>query len=303
VQKLLFNFNKEDLNRIDLLSGTKYSLIKWVGGKKKLLKPIVGLISKCYFDGITYYEPFLGSGAVVFSCNFSKIVIGDKNRKLINFYESVRERPQELLESIVVLCNQFNGSTNKLDFFKEIKVQFNLSTTEIIKQSSMFWFLNKAGFNGMYRENGSGEYNIPFAKIETINKPDLEDFLHISNILKLKGCTLKCGDYQLTCSDVKAKDIVYLDPPYIPTSLTAGFTSYTNDDFVLKDHIVLRSFIKKISSEGVCVILSNSNAEKTIEIYGNMKGFKIIEVNVTRLISGKSKGRGKTKELIIHNIA
>jgi DNA adenine methylase len=296
-------FDKADFGSRNLLSGTKYSLIKWVGGKKKLLRPIVDLIKKCYSKDIVYYEPFLGSGAVVFSCNFSKMVIGDKNRKLINFYESVKERPQELLENIIVLCNQFNNSINKLDFFKGIKVQFNLSTTEIIKQSSMFWFLNKAGFNGMYRENGSGEYNIPFSKTKFIQRPDFEDFLHVSSILKSKECILKCGDYQLTCSDIKAKDIVYLDPPYIPTSVTAGFTSYTNDDFVLKDHIVLKNFIEKISSEGAYVILSNSNAEKTIEIYGNMQGFKIMEVDVTRLISGKSKGRGKTKKLIIHNIS
>lgn len=302
MQNLLFNFNEDDLNKVDLLSGIKYSLLKWVGGKKRLLKPIVELISKCYSEGVTYYEPFLGSGAVIFSCNFLKTVIGDKNKKLINFYESVKEKPEELVKSILDLRHQFNKSINKLDFFNDIKTQFNMPQNDLIRQSSMFWFLNKMGFNGMYRENKSGEYNIPFSQAKSMPSPDMKDFLHISNILKSKNCILKQGDYQLTCLDIKPKDIVYLDPPYIPISLTAAFTSYTNDDFVLKDHEILKNFIEKISSEGVYVILSNSNSEKTKEIYGNMNGFRMEEVDVTRLISGKSKGRGKIKELIIHNI-
>jgi len=285
--------------KFSLLSGEKYSLIKWVGGKKKLLKPITNLIAKNYSDDITYYEPFLGSGAIAFSCNFNRMVIGDKNRKLINFYESIRENHKELFNSIINLCHQFNISENKLDFFNDIKRQFNLPT-DLLRQSSMFWFLNKAGFNGMYRENGKGEYNIPFAQIKKLNNPDIDDFLHISNILK--GCILKCGDYRSNCEGVKSKDIVYLDPPYIPISLTSSFTSYTNDDFALKDHKILKEFIEKISSNGVYVILSNSNSEKTREIYGNMSGFKIEEVDVTRLISGQNKGRGKIKELIIHNV-
>lgn len=302
MQNLLFNFNEDDLNKVDLLSGIKYSLLKWVGGKKRLLKPIVELISKCYSEGVTYYEPFLGSGAVIFSCNFLKTVIGDKNKKLINFYESVKEKPEELVKNILDLRHQFNKSINKLDFFNDIKTQFNMPQNDLIRQSSMFWFLNKMGFNGMYRENKSGEYNIPFSQAKSMPSPDMKDFLHISNILKSKNCILKQGDYQLTCLDIKPKDIVYLDPPYIPISLTAAFTSYTNDDFVLKDHEILKNFIEKISSEGVYVILSNSNSEKTKEIYGNMNGFRMEEVDVTRLISGKSKGRGKIKELIIHNI-
>ncbi len=289
-------------NEINLLSEKKFSILKWAGGKKKLIPQIMNLISKCYKNS-TYYEPFLGSGAIAFSCTFEKMVLGDKNEKLMGFYESIKNNPQMLIDLINSMCDDFNFVNNKLSFFNDMKNEFNSKNDDNLKKSALFWFLNRAGFNGMYRENKNGEYNIPFAQITKIKKPDPSDFLYVSSILNSKDCTIKTGCYTETCKEIKPGDILYLDPPYIPLTITASFSSYTKEDFEINDHLNLKMFIEKNSSNGVNIILSNSNSPKTIEIYGNMNNFKIEEVEVTRLISGQSKGRGKIKELIIHNIS
>jgi len=287
-------------------SVTSGPLLKWAGGKKMVLPFIVPrfLNTKMLMDGNTYIEPFLGSGCVAMSLNFPRMILSDKNIKLMNFHEQVKQRPDKLYRKIMKYVDRYalcKTIEEQEKFYYEARKKYNsliLTKGNGILHASLFWFLNKTGFNGMYRETKSGDFNIPFGKRDC-PIPSLNHFKIVSSILHNSDLLHK--PFDAVCEMSKKGDIVYLDPPYIPISKTSSFSSYLRYGFDENDHKKLCRIMNDLSSMGVYVVMSNSNCSATMEIYGKLKGFVFTEVETQRFISGKSSGRKKITELVISN--
>ncbi len=279
----------------------KNTLVKWPGGKSQLIDFIVpSFISSLKIKDGFYIEPFAGSCAIAFALNHKNTIINDKNIKLINFYRQVKNSPYKLINKINKIISE---GDEKEDYYYFIRQKYNktiLSKGNGIIHAAMFWFLNQTCFNGMYREDKNGNFNIPYGK-RKCKMPKIENFILTSK--KLQHYKIFSKNYKQIISMAKENDWVYLDPPYIPVSFTSSFSSYLRYGFEEKDHIELKNIIQCNAEKGVNIILSNSNSEKTKEIYGDLKGFEFFETKkIQRLISGKNKGRKKLTELIITNV-
>ena len=281
------------------------SPLKWAGGKKRLLNHLIYDYIYPYSQinpNATFYEPFLGSGTVAFNSGFKKMVLGDKNPRLMIFYKEIRDRPEKVLTKILKYQKIYTKTTNKEQYYYQLRNEFNnihITKNSGVKLSALFWILNKTGFNGMYRETKEGKFNIPFGK-RPCPSPKIETFMQISNILK--NSEVKRGDFENICQKIKKGDIIYLDPPYIPISKTASFNTYLKNGFNINDQKRLKRFMKKMNENGVKIIMSNSDCKLTRDIYGKMKNFHTNTIKVQRLISGKSKGRTKIQEIIMTNL-
>ena len=244
-------------------------LIHWVGGKSRLVPVLKELMPKHYND---YYEPFLGSGALAFSIlGGGQRYLSDINHRLIMMYQEVREHPQEVID----LLKTFNNT--KEDYYR-IRDLFN-TTDNSLFIASAFIYLSKRGFNGLYRENSKGLYNVAFAN----NNKTIyyEDIIEMSEILQ--DVRIECKNYKEVVP--QRGDFVYIDSPYFK-----NFTDYTKETF---NHIELKEFIDKLTNNGVMVMFSNSiHAE---ELY---KDYNIHYVEVGRQLNCDSTKRGKVKEII-----
>lgn len=242
-------------------------LVHWVGGKSRIVTRLKELMPKKYND---YYEPFLGSGALAFSLT-GKRHLSDINHRLITMYNEVKERPQEVVDLIKTLNN------TKEEYYR-VRGLFN-TTHDQLTIAASFIYLNKRGFNGLYRENSKGEFNVPW--VDNGKVIDYDSILEMSNYLK--DVDIKCMSY--TEIMPKEGDFVYIDPPY-----TGNFNTYVKDGF---DHQKLKEFIDKLTGMGVMVMFSNSiHAE---ELY---KDYNIYYVEVGRQVNSDKTKRGKVKEII-----
>lgn len=283
--------------------------IKWAGGKSQLLEEI----RKKYPAKIERYcEPFVGGGAVLLDvlANFrpKEVLINDINPELTNTYIQIRDNA----ESIIVTLSEMQGDfwdmndEKRKEYFYSQRERFN----ELIKQSAsteekaaLFIFINKTCFNGLYRGNGKGLYNVP---IGSYRKPPICDAENIRTISELlKRVDVHCGDYSECESFITDNAFVYIDPPYRPLNATSSFTSYAKTEFGDEQQIQLGHFIEQISEKGAKVVASNSDPHNTDEndnffddIY---KMFFIDRVAATRMINSKSNGRCNISELLICN--
>lgn len=277
--------------------------LKWVGGKTKLLSEIEKNFPKNLRNRkFNYVEPFLGGGAVFFhlvqNFNIEKAQLNDLNEKLISTYIDVRDSHLELIEKLKKLESDYNGSHEKKTFFLNKREEFN-SSKKSIQKSSLFIFLNKTGFNGMYRENSKGEYNIPFGQMK---KPLIcnESLLkNISSLLNDKEVVFSSKSFEKVLTDEK-EAFYYLDPPYRPISKTSSFTDYTKSSFNDEMQLSLKEYCDKIDEKGSFFIQSNSYSEDGFfqNLYQNRK---INNLKVTRTISADGSKRNKVKEIIIKN--
>ncbi len=277
--------------------------LKWVGGKTKLLSEIEkNLPKELKKRKFNYVEPFLGGGAVFFylvqKFKIEKAYLNDLNNKLIDTYKHVRDKNPELIQKLKKLEIDYYGSSDKKTFFLEQREKFN-SSKKSVKKSSLFVFLNKTGFNGMYRENSKGEYNIPFGQMKNpliCNKELLEKTSKLLNdndiIFTSKGFEKRI---------IKERDtFYYLDPPYRPISITSSFTDYTKSVFNDKTQFSLKKYCDKIDKNGSFFMQSNSYSDDGFfqNLYQNRK---IKTLKVMRTISADGSKRNKTKEIIIKN--
>jgi len=271
-------------------------LLKWTGSKYKLLPVIIPkYINKNMLDdGQTYFEPFMGSGAVAFGCNFKNMVLNDKNKKLVNFYSQTRDNTHNLYTEIDTVIKDYKRSDNKEIYYYNRRKEFNTTTKEI-RSAALFWFLNKTGFNGIYREDSKGNLNTPYGKRDC-NLSNIKDFEVIADILS--GCQLFNKDFEEICNMTSGGDLVYFDPPYIPISETSSFSTYLKGGFSIDDHIRLNNIMEELDKRGVKIVMSNSKCKLTQDTY---KNFKIKDINVRRLISAKNKGRGIVQEVVVTN--
>lgn len=290
-----------------------HPFVKWAGGKTQLLDVLKCNLPSGIGTSITKYaEPFVGGGAFLFSLledyRFEEIYISDNNKELMNVYQMIRDNCVELLYALDILQNEYNGLSIELQerFYYEKREEFNtieLTEGTSVRKASLFIFLNKSCFNGLYRVNKKGKYNVPFGKHKSISICDGENLTKISAMLQ--NVEIKSCDYHDVVRFADSSSLVYFDPPYRPLNVTSGFTSYTENDFSDKDQIELAEFYKELSSKGVKVMLSNSDPKNTNEndnffddLYAD---FNISRVEASRMINSKGSSRGKIKELLIKN--
>ena len=247
----------------------------------------------------TYHEPFLGGGAVMFnllskepklSCNVS-----DFNSDLILAYITIRDKLGKLIESLENHSKNYHNDST--EYYYEVRKQ---EPKQQIEKVSRLIFLNRTCFNGLYRVNKKGQFNVPLGRYTNPNIVNKENLTSVSKILQSEKIKISCRGFEAVLDDAKKGDLIYFDPPYQPISSTANFTSYTHRDFTEDDLEQLVAVANQLNSKGCHVLLSNSNS-KIVKDYFSEKHWKISSINANRAINSNSKKRTGHKEIIIKN--
>jgi DNA adenine methylase len=262
--------------------------LKWVGGKRQILPSLLSHIPR-RIDG-TYREPFVGGGAVFFALvaegRVGKAILGDLNHDLVELYTCVRDEPGAVIEA---LQEHRNDQTHYYRV-RAIPAQ-RLSR---IERAARFIFLNRCGYNGLYRVNASGQFNVPFGRYANPTICDAENLKSASRALQ--HAELRCGDFD-DAETAERGDFVYFDPPYVPISRTASFTEYARGGFGEAEQIRLRDLAATLKRRGVGVLLSNSAVPFVRKIYA--KGFRKKAVQARRMVNCRPNGRNGVAELVI----
>jgi DNA adenine methylase len=269
--------------------------VKWAGGKGQLLERL----DKYFPTNIrTYYEPFLGGGAVFFHIvnKYPKIeaVLSDTNAELMTAYQVIKEQPEELIQSLTTHRSKYKLSPKEYYY----SVRAAEPKTDVEKAARLI-FLNKTCFNGLYRVNSKGKFNVPCGWFLDPSIFDEENLRAISAVLRWSNTKLLTADYREATKDAKEGDFIYFDPPYLPKSKTASFTSYTVGGFPISEQEQLAKWSIQLSQRKCHVLLSNSDTPEIREIY---KNHLIQCVNVSRAINCKGTQRKGHTELIIRTI-
>jgi len=278
-----------------LLEEKPKPFVKWVGGKRQLLKQFrdLGLYPPENFDPITntYFEPFVGGGAVFFDLLPETAYLSDLNNELVATYNVIKNDVENLIKSL---------KKHKLDkeYFLKIRAQDPEKLSDL-DTASRFIYLNRTCFNGMYRVNSKGGFNVPFGKY---TNPLICDENNLRKASKaLKNVEIKKQDYKEVLKKARKGDFVYFDPPYYPVSKTASFTSYTSESFLDKEQIELRDTFVELHKRGCFVMLSNSDTPFINKIYSEPKGLRITKVQAGRAINSDASKRGKITEVLVTN--
>jgi len=288
----------DDTYKMYLASKPK-PFIKWVGGKRQLLKQFreMGLYPPIDFDfkKNAYYEPFVGGGAVFFDFLPKNAVLSDMNAELVTTYNVIKHDVHALIRSL-------KGHKNDKDYFLKMRAK-DISKLSDVQVASRFIYLNRTAFNGMYRVNKSGGYNVPFGKYTNPKICDADNLLHVHDYLQTVD--IKHQDYTHILKVAKKGDFIYLDPPYAPLSPTSSFTAYTREGFGAEQQKELRDAFYELHKRGCYVMLSNSNSDFINEIYGELakkdNKIKLHKVKANRMINANASGRGKIKEVLVVN--
>ncbi len=288
--------------------------LKWAGGKGQLLSEI----EKYYpFAGnrvTKYAEPFVGGGAVLFDIlskyNLETVYISDINFDLINAYTVVRDEVGELVNMLGQMQDEYVPMENedrkayyikKRKRFNELKLSRDTSVS--IERAALLIFLNKTCFNGLYRVNRKGLFNVPIGAYKNPLICDEAALCAVSE--KLQKITIVCGDYRQSADFIDTQTFVYFDPPYRPLTKTSSFAAYTEDAFDDRQQIELSYFVREMAKTGAKIIVSNSdpkNSDPDDNFFDDIyAGWRIKRVEATRIINSKSEARGKIKELLISN--
>jgi DNA adenine methylase len=269
--------------------------VKWVGGKRQLLRQFrdMGLYPPDDFDPVTntYFEPFVGGGAVFFDLLPKKAELSDLNTELVSTYNVIKNDVDALIKSL-------KKHRYEKEYYLEVRAK-DPKTLSDLDVASRFIFLNRTCFNGMYRVNSKGEFNVPFGKYTNPIICDGENLLKVSKALQ--KVTIKNQDYKKVLDKAKKGDFVYFDPPYYPVSKTASFTSYTTDAFLEKEQTELRDTFVELHERGCFVMLSNSDTSVINELYSNIKDVKVSKVAAGRAINSNASKRGKISEVLVTN--
>ncbi len=260
--------------------------VKWAGGKRNLLPIIKKYIPPTFGR---YYEPFVGGGALLFDLKPTSATISDINPELINAYRVIKTEPYKLIE---LLSNMKNRHSR--DYYYYIRDIFQPKNN--VERAARFIYLNKTCFNGLWRVNKKGHFNVPMGKYKNPKILDRENILAIHHYLSTNDIQILNVDFEKAVEHAKAGDLVYFDPPYLPAHGSSDFTSYTKEGFGITEHKRLSEVFRRLANMGVFVILSNSDSPIVRELY---KDFRIVEIETNRYISSRGKGRKGWKELLI----
>jgi DNA adenine methylase len=265
--------------------------IKWVGGKRQLLPELQSRFPERFS---AYVEPFIGGGALLWTLEPGRyrIVLGDYNEELINLYRQVQTNPGKLLKEVA-------KHKNEEEYYYALRAVDRSSgykRRSAIYRAARFLFLNKTGFNGLYRVNQKGYNNVPFGKYRTPKIADSENIMACSK--HLEDVTILCGDFEGVAEHITPDAFVYLDPPYAPLSATSSFTGYTDKGFDADMQFRLKEFCDHIDRQGARFMLSNSSAPLIYDLYSE---YNIEEVQAKRAINCVGSKRGNVTELIVRN--
>lgn len=269
--------------------------VKWAGGKTQLLPEIFKLIPKSFKD---YYEPFVGGGSVVLALHPNNVTINDLNGELINVYRCFVN--EDSFERLKVLLKEMEKKHSK-DYYLEIRnldQQPDFLELDPVIRAARFIYLNKSCFNGLYRVNKKGYFNVAWGKKESVNLYDEENFKLLYEYFVKANLHINNSDYKNTALLATKGDFVYLDPPYAAEEDTTSFTSYTKEGFTNSNQKELRDVVDELTKRGVYVMVSNRNTQSIRELYSQ---YNIHIVKATRRINSKGSGRGEVEEVIITN--
>ncbi|HBT19950.1 MAG TPA: modification methylase [Peptococcaceae bacterium] len=260
--------------------------VKWAGGKTQLIPQFEPLFPRKEYE--LYIEPFVGGGAVFFHLLPQQAVLIDSNEELMNFYQVVRDNLEELLLDL-------RKHKNTEEYYYSVRA-IDPETLSPVERASRFLYLNKTAYNGLWRVNSRGEFNVPYGKYKNPKIIDEPNLRLVSQALR--KAKIICGDFSLVLEFARPDTFVYFDPPYHPLSETANFTSYTSDAFGAEDQKRLADIFRELDRRGCMVMLSNSDTEFIRRLY---QGYDIQVVYARRFINCKPSGRGPITELVIRN--
>ena len=270
-------------------------VVKWAGGKRQIIDKIKAAMPKQFNS---YYEPFVGGGAVLFELAPKNAVINDVNQELLSIYKCLQDR--ELFDLMVEELNKHEANHSE-EYYYEVREwdrspRFELEP--IWKRAARAIYLNKACFNGLYRVNSKGYFNVPSGKKDKVNTFDRENIKELKYYFRNSNITVTSLDFEEAVVNAKKGDFVYFDPPYDTWEDKNSFTSYSKDNFGKEEQVRLANVFRKLSKKGVFVMLSNHNTKFINELY---EGFNIHVIEARRNINSKGEGRGNVEEVIITN--
>jgi DNA adenine methylase len=267
--------------------------LKWAGGKRQLLPEIRKYIPKKIN---TYYEPFIGAGAVLFDLQPKKAVMNDINVELVNVYNVVKDNVDELIEDL----KKHENDSEYFYAIRDLDRQPKYKELTPVERASRVIYLNKTCFNGLFRVNSQGQFNVPFGKYKNPQIVNEIVLKAVHNFFSSNEVTILNTDFEKVVENAKKGDFVYFDPPYDPVSDTSSFTGYSLDGFNKDDQIRLRDLCVELDKKGCKFLLSNSATDFIKEIYEE-KGFHIEIVSATRNINSVASKRGKIDEVLVMN--
>jgi len=264
--------------------------MKWVGGKTQLLEQLISRIPE---DIGTYYEPFIGGGALFFALKPEKAVLGDYNSELIGTYQAVRDRLPELVEIL-------EGHYYEKNYFYSVR-SMDPSTLSPTQAAARTIYLNRTGFNGLYRVNSKGQFNVPFGRYSNPLICDHRNLEACSSLLH--RADLRQGSYEHVLASAQSGDFTYLDPPYVPLSKTSNFTGYIPGGFGADDQEKLAQLLVDLDRRGVRFMLSNAGSDASRALYKDLpiKNLRIETVQARRSVNSRTSGRGKVDEILVLN--
>ena len=287
--------------------------LKWAGGKTQLLNTLVSFLPYSFNKQkeVTYIEPFIGGGAFLFFLldnypNLARIVINDINPNLIITYQAVKNNPLGLIESLKKIEHDYislDDQEKQKKYYYEKRDMFNSDEISEIERASLMIFLNRTCFNGLYRENSKGHFNVPFGRYK---KPKIcDEQLLLNDSEALQKVEILCGDYSKTKDYINGYTFFYFDPPYRPLSATSNFNSYVKESFNDNEQIRLSHFMTELTNLGCYCLLSNSDSKVNNitdtfmeDLYSN---YFIDHVEARRSINSNPNRRGNLTELLIRN--
>ena len=268
------------------MSKKNRAFLKWAGGKYNLSEMIATMLPK----GDCLIEPFVGAGSIFLNTDYPKYILNDINQDLINLYQILQAKPDAFITDAKAL---FCEKNNQSDSYYQLRKEFNSSSDSYFR-SLVFLYMNRHGYNGLCRYNKSGGYNVPFGKYKRPYFPEAELNFFAE---KSQRATFVCESYRKTFTRANAGDVIYCDPPYVPLSKTASFTSYAGNGFGLDEQADLANAAEEVSSEhSIATLISNHDTIWTRKIYEHANKTKSIKV--ARTISQKGNKRKKVAELL-----
>lgn len=274
---------------LEQLQEQTYPIIKWAGGKRQLMFELLKNMPKTYNR---YFEPFIGGGALFFELQPENAYISDVNEELTNLYSIIKNNPNELIEDL----KKHEVSKEYFLQIRSVDRDNKYKKLNDIQRASRFIYLNRTCFNGLYRVNSQGQFNVPFGHYKNPRIIDEHNLLNCSKLLQ--KTEIKNTDFSEILNHVKKGDFVYFDPPYVPLNETSSFTSYTKDGFDIDMQFKLRDVCDELDSMGVKFLLSNSDTPLVNELYEN---YNIKKVFASRAINANANGRGKITEVLVRN--
>jgi len=271
------------------ITQSPHPFLKWAGGKRQLLQQIDAFLPKKWGE---YIEPFVGGGALFFYMLPKKTILMDTNPVLINAYQVIKDHVEELIELL-------QPHQNDSEYFYQIRSldrQPEFAKMSAIEQASRTIYLNRCCFNGLYRVNSKGQFNVPFGKYKNPKFCDKENLRAVHDVLQ--DVKIFCGSFEKVLDFATDDSFIYFDPPYVPLTASSNFTSYTKDNFGLEEQKQLKRVFTKLDHQGSKVMLSNSYCEFILDLY---QDYQIHVVKAKRSINSNASRRGEIQEVIITN--